>query len=116
MAVMAPRMLLRERGSSMRRDAVTGSFTGAAAGAAGAAAEPLSWPTAPAAQINNARSTSECFTKILLILFFELTDKSFPCEVRPVSHAALRERCANRCPNKREEDPPAENDGIGRAA
>src|SRR5271165_1791426 len=30
MAVMAPRMLLRERGSSMRSDAVTGSFVGAA--------------------------------------------------------------------------------------
>jgi hypothetical protein len=31
MAVIAPRMLLRERGKSMRSEAVTGSFTGALA-------------------------------------------------------------------------------------
>src|ERR1700678_749911 len=30
MAVIAPRILFRERGSSMRSEAVTGSFTGAA--------------------------------------------------------------------------------------
>jgi hypothetical protein len=41
MAVMAPRVLLRERVSSRRRPVVTGSFTGAAA--AGAMADDVVW-------------------------------------------------------------------------
>src|SRR5258706_8905637 len=121
MAVMAPGILFRDRGSSIRKAAVTGSLVGAAAGeavgaGAAGAAEPLSWPTAPAAQINSARSTSACLMKILLIFFSNQRTSRFRCEVRPVSHEALREGRGDRRAQQREESPPAEDDGIRRAA
>ena len=67
MAVMAPRVLFRERGSSMRSEAVTGSFTGAAAcGAPGAeVGARLRVSDAPQAQTN--RNSKDNVTRMRFI-------------------------------------------------
>src|ERR1700684_1632386 len=82
MALMAPRILFRERGSSMRREVATGSFTGAeACGAAGAAAGALTVCADPdATQPQRHTITKRNVTKLRFIRsLLDLLDRSEDC-------------------------------------
>src|SRR5260370_12822199 len=116
MAVMAPRVLLRERGSSMRRAAVTGSLVGAAADAAGGvdAAGVFSCPTATVTPMNTERSTRACFTRVLLKFFRNQRTNRSQGSLASQSSKASRERCANRRTKQREEYPPPEDKATSR--
>src|ERR1700691_5733428 len=97
MAAMAPRGLVRERGSSMRRPAVTRSLTGAAAcGVAGAAAGALivcANPDATQAQTHTEtiRNVAKMrFIRTLLNMLDRRADRGFPQTLAPG-----RQRCSH---------------------
>src|ERR1700693_5407089 len=90
MAVMAPRILLRERGNNIRSEVATGSFTGAAAcGAAGAAVGALVVCANPdAMQPQTHTETKRNVTRMrficnLLNLLDRRADRGFPHTLTP---------------------------------
>src|SRR5580698_7586276 len=97
MAPMAPRVLFRERGSSKRSEAVTGSLVcGDAEGAGAAEVEVWARPRPSERQAKTHEVTTMSFTRILL--------------------NRLRERRTDCCTRQSQHDPPAKDNGVRRPA